>query len=71
MRVVPAVEFGDRLGIAFAGLCLDQDALLKMRFKKALQRYKKSRAIVTVPVCIAARHNLSVVYLNLHLRIAR
>ena len=71
MRIMSAVKFSYGLGIAFAGLRLDQYAFLEMRFEEALQSYEKCCAIMAMPVGIAARHNLSIVYLYLHLRIAR
>ena len=71
MRIMPAVEFGDRLGIAFAGLGLDQHAFLEMRLELALQRHEKRRAVVAMPIGEAARHDLGVVDLHLDLRVAR
>jgi hypothetical protein len=50
MRVVPAVKFGNRLGIALAGLRFHQHAFLKMRLEDALQGDKEGGAIVAVPV---------------------
>src|SRR5690242_14590570 len=71
MRVMPAVEFGYRFGIALAGLRLYQHAFLKMRFEQTLQRHKKSCAVMTVPIGIAAWHDLGIVDLHLDLGIAR
>src|SRR5512136_2407247 len=71
MWVMPAVEFGNRLGIALAGLRLDQNAFLKMRLEQALECHEKRRAVMAMPICVASWHNLSIVNLHLHLRIAR
>ena len=37
MRIMPAMKFGDWLGIAFTSFRLHQRALLEMRFEQALQ----------------------------------
>ena len=61
MGVMPTVEFSYRLGITLASVRLDQHAFLKVSLEDALQRHEKRRAIVTVPICVASRHNLGVV----------
>src|SRR6185312_11125858 len=71
MRVMPAMKFGDRFGVAFSGFGLDQHTLLEMCFELALQRDEECSAIVTMPIGEAARHDLSIVDLNLYLRVAR
>jgi len=71
MRVMPTVEFGCRLGIALASFRSDQHAFLKMGLEDALQRNEKRCAIVTMPICVASRHDLGVLYLHLYLRIPR
>ena len=71
MRVMPTVKFGDRFGIAFSGFGPDQNAFLEMCLELALQRDEERSAIVTMPIGEAARHDLGVVDLNLHLRVAR
>src|SRR5215470_12504934 len=71
MGIVAPVEFGNWLGIALAGLRPYQNAFLKVRLEQALERNEKSRAIVAMPVGIAARHNLGVIDLHFHLRVAR
>jgi hypothetical protein len=48
MRVVPAVKFGNRLGIALAGFRFHQHAFLKMRLEDALQCDEEGGAIVAV-----------------------
>jgi len=70
MWIVAAVEFGNGLGIALTGLRLDQNAFLKMRLEQPLQCHEKRRAIVTMPIGIATRHNLRVIDLHFHLRVA-
>src|SRR5262245_813126 len=70
MRVMPAVKFGDRFGVAFPGLGLHQHALLEMRFELTLQRDEERRSVVAVPVGEAAGYDLGVVDLHLHLRVA-
>ena len=69
MRIVPAMHLGDRLGINIAGLGLDQHAFLKVRFENALQRNEEGRAVVAMPVGVAAGNDLGVVDLYLDLRI--
>src|SRR5262245_39522006 len=69
VRIMPAMELGDRFGIALAGLCLHQNAFLKVGFEKTLQGNEKRGAVVTMPVREASRHNFRVVDLYLHLRI--
>src|ERR1700674_4769750 len=71
VRIVPAVELRDRLGIALAGLGLDQHAFLEVRLEQSLQRHEKRRAVVAMPVGVTARHDLGVVDLHLYLWIAR
>src|SRR5262245_15572738 len=71
MRVVTAVKFGNRLGIALAGLRLHQHAFLKMRLENALQGDKEGGAIVAVPVCVASWYDLGIVNLHLDLGVSR
>ena len=71
MRVMAAMESGDRFGITFTGLGLDQHALLEMRLEYSLQRDEEGGAVVAVPVGEAAGHDLGIVDLHLHLRVAR
>ena len=68
---MPTVKFGDRFGIAFSGFGLDQHSLLEMCLELSLQRDEERGAIVTVPIGEAARYDLGIVDLNLHLRVAR
>jgi len=70
MWIVPPVEFGNRLGIALTSLRLYQNPFLKMRLEQPLQRHEKRRAIMTVPIGIATGHNLRVIDLHFHLRVA-
>ena len=42
VRIVPAVEFGDRLGIAVAGFRLDQRALPEMRLEQPCSATKNA-----------------------------
>jgi len=65
------MEFGDRFGIAFAGLGLDQHAFLKVGLEQPLQRHEERRAVVAMPVGIAARHDLGIVDLHFNFGIAR
>ena len=71
MRIVPAMKFGDWLGITFTSFGLHQNALLEMRFEQSLQRYKKCRAIVAMPVGVSARDDFGIVDLYFYLRVAR
>ena len=43
MRVMAAMESGDRFGITFTGLGLDQHAFLEMRLELTLQRDEERR----------------------------
>src|SRR5436309_15836611 len=69
MRIVPAMELRDRLRIDIAGPGLHQYALFEMRLELALQRDEERRAVVTMPVGVAARHDLGVVDLHFDLRV--
>ena len=69
MRIMPAVELGNWLRVAFAGFRIHQYAFLEVRLEKTLQGDEKRRAVMTMPVRIASWHNLRVVDLRLHLRI--
>src|SRR5258705_3724115 len=64
MRIVPAMEFRDRLGIDLAGRGL-HDAVLEMSLELALQCDEERRAVVDMPICKAARHDLRAVDLHL------
>ena len=70
MRIMPAMKFGDWLGIAFTSFRLYQHTLLKMRFEQALQCDEESRAVVAMPIGVPAGHDFRVVNLYFHLRIA-
>src|SRR4029450_6584683 len=71
MRVVSAVKFGNRLGIALAGLRFHQHAFLKMSLEDSLPGDKEGGAIVAVPVCVASWHDLGIVNLHLDLGVSR
>jgi hypothetical protein len=66
-----AMESGDRFGIKFTGLGVDQYAFLEMRLELTLQRDEERRAVMVMPVGEAARHDLGIVDLHFHLRITR
>src|SRR5262249_21294641 len=69
VRIMPAVELGNWLGVALAGFRLHQYAFLEVGLEKTLQGDEKRRAVMTMPVRIASRHNFRVVDLYLHLGI--
>src|SRR5262245_64973332 len=52
MRVVPAVKFGNRLGIALAGSCFHQHAFLKMCLEDTLQCDEEGGSIVAMQVFV-------------------
>jgi hypothetical protein len=69
MRIMAPMELGDGLRVYVASLRFNQRAFLEVRFKNALQGDKEGGSIMAVPVGVAARCDLSVVDLNLDLRI--
>src|SRR5262249_36737489 len=69
VRIMTAMELGDRFGIALAGLCLHQNAFLKRAFENNLQGNEKRAAAVAMPVREVSRHNFRVVDMYRHLRI--
>src|SRR5581483_1454327 len=70
MRIVSAVKFRNRLGIAVAGFRLHQNTFLKMGLEETLECDEKRGAVVTVPVGVSVRHNFGIINLDFHLRIA-
>src|SRR5215467_8831992 len=70
MRIMPPVEFCYWFRIALTRFRPHQDAFLKMSLEQALERHEKRCTIVTMPIGVAAWHNLRVVDLHFHLGIA-
>src|SRR5258706_7118270 len=71
VRVVSAVKLRDRLRVHVSGFGFDQDSFLEMGLEDALQHDKEGRAVMAVPVGVAAGRDLGVIDLNLDLRVAR
>src|SRR5262245_2822064 len=71
MGIVTAMELADRLGVHISSLGLHQNAFFELGLEDALQRDEERRAVVAMPVGVAARSDLGVVDLNLCLRVLR
>src|SRR5260221_1476287 len=67
MRVMPAVKLRDRFRVHVSGHGFDQESFLEIGLEDALQHDEEGRAVMAVPVSVAARRNLGVIDLNLDL----
>src|SRR5712691_3136442 len=71
MRVMSAMKLRDRFRVHVSGFGFDQDSFLEMRLEDSLQHDEEGRAVVAVPVGVAAERDLGVIDLDFDLRVAR
>src|SRR5689334_18000613 len=65
MRIMPAMDLSDWLGVHVTPLGSNDRAVLEVRFEDALQGDKEGRAVVFMAAGVAARRDLGVVNLDL------